>query len=125
MSLRFYLCNYCGKMITLCDDSITTNTICCNAEMKELIPNTTDAAHEKHVPVISHDGHCVTIDVGEDPHPMTDEHYIEWIKLVTNEGIYTKFLIPNTKPVANFILQPGETPVKAYAYCNLHGLWST
>ena len=125
MSIRFYYCDYCDKLFSICDDSIKTKTICCNADMKELIPNTTDGAHEKHVPVIEYDGHYVTVTVGEELHPMLDEHYITWIKLVTNEGIYTKYLLPNTRPVASFILQPGEDPVRAYAYCNIHGLWST
>lgn len=125
MSLRFFCCNFCGKLFSLCDEGIKTKTICCNSDMKELIPNTTEGAHEKHIPVIKQDGQNVTIKIGEDPHPMLDEHFIEWIKLVTNEGVYTKYLLPNTNPLASFILQKNETPVKAYAYCNIHGLWST
>ena len=125
MTPRFFYCEYCGKLITICDDSITTDTVCCGETMKELIPNTTDGAREKHVPMVQFDGYHVTIHVGATDHPMGDDHYIVWIKLVTNEGIYTKYLIPNTRPVASFVLQPGETPVRVYAYCNIHGLWST
>lgn len=125
MTPRFYYCEYCGKFITIYDDSITTDTVCCGETMKKIIPNTADGAREKHVPVIHIDGSRVTINVGEVDHPMAEEHYIEWIILLTNEGIYTKCLTPGAKPTVNFILQPGETPVRAYAYCNIHGLWST
>ncbi|MBQ0142303.1 MAG: hypothetical protein KBT06_05820 [Prevotellaceae bacterium] len=54
---------------------------------------------------------------------MRNNHYIEWIKLITNQGIYTKYLVENTKPQASFILQNNEKIIKAYAYCKIHGLW--
>ena len=91
--------------------------------MQELIPNTTDAAGEKHVPVISIDGQTVTITVGSVLHPMLDVHYIEWIMLETREGRQRKALKPGDEPKAVFALVPGDEVVAAYEYCNLHGLW--
>ena len=85
--------------------------------------NTVDAAFEKHVPVIEVAGDTVTVKVGSVEHPMLDAHYIEWIVLVTESGFQMKWLKPGMKPVATFILTPGEKAVAAYEYCNLHGLW--
>ena len=87
----------------------------------ELIPNTQDAAQEKHVPVIEQHGDHVTVKVGSVEHPMLEAHYIQWILLETATGYQKKDLIPNDKPEADFAV---TEPVKAaYEYCNLHGLW--
>ena len=90
---------------------------------KELIPNTTDASNEKHVPVIKIEGQNVTVTVGSVEHPMLDAHYIMWILLETKEGRQRKSLKPGAKPVATFALTEGDTVIAAYEYCNLHGLW--
>ena len=87
----------------------------------ELIANTTDGAHEKHVPVIEVSGDTVTVKVGSVEHPSLDAHYIEWIVLVTETGMQMKWLKPGMKPEATFKVI--DKPVAAYEYCNLHGLW--
>ena len=89
----------------------------------ELVPNTTDAAGEKHVPVITVDGNCVKITVGAVEHPMLEAHYITFIVLETSQGYQKKDRKPAEKPEAVFALAEGETVVAAYEYCNLHGLW--
>ncbi len=88
---------------------------------EELIPNTTDAAGEKHVPVITVSGDEVRVAVGSVEHPSLDVHYIEWIVLVTESGFQMKWLKPGMKPEAVFKVT--DRPVAAYEYCNLHGLW--
>ena len=89
----------------------------------ELIPNTTDAAGEKHVPVITVNGNEVKIVVGSIEHPSLPEHFITFILLETNLGIHTRWLKPGDKPAASFTLTEGEKVLAAYEYCNLHGLW--
>ena len=89
----------------------------------ELIPNTTDAAGEKHVPVIMVHGEEVTVKIGTAEHPSLEAHYIEWILLETKQGRQRKTLKPGEKPVAVFALTEGDEVVAAYEYCNLHGLW--
>lgn len=88
-----------------------------------LTANTTDGAHEKHVPVITISNDAVTVAVSSVEHPSLPAHYIEFIVLETNLGIHTKWLKPGDKPVATFKLVPDESVVVAYEYCNLHGLW--
>ena len=93
--------------------------------MQELVPNTTDAAQEKHVPVVIRDGNCVTVKIGDIPHPMAEEHYIEWICLHTTQGNQRKCLKPGNKPEAHFMVCDDEEVITALSYCNLHGLWKT
>lgn len=49
--------------------------------MNTVIPETTDAAVEKHVPAYEVNGNIVTVKVGSVEHPMLPAHYIEWISL--------------------------------------------
>lgn len=99
--------------------------VCCGEEMTELVPNTTDASVEKHVPVISVEGNQVTIAIGSAEHPMTEQHYIEWVYIQTEKGLQRKILTPSDKPKATFILTEDDKLKAAFAYCNLHGLWKT
>lgn len=122
LNLNYYFCEICGKLIVLLNNT-GTPTICCGQIMKKIIPNTVDAATEKHVPVITTRKNLVTVYVGEENHPMTPEHYIQWILLQTEKGIQKKKLSPTDKPVASFALSPEERVLAAYAYCNLHKLW--
>jgi superoxide reductase len=90
--------------------------------MENLIANTVDASVEKHVPVFNIVDNIIEIKVGNEPHPMTQEHYIEWIYLETKQGGQRKALLPENKPEAKFSLIDDELSA-VYAYCNLHGLW--
>ena len=92
--------------------------------MKELVPNTTDAAVEKHVPVVEQEGNTVTVKVGSVTHPMVEAHYIQFIALVTKNGVQYKALTPEDEPKAVFALVEGDEVVNAYEYCNLHGFWA-
>lgn len=119
---KFYICRHCGNLIGMINDS-GVNPVCCGEKMEELKPNTTDAAGEKHVPVVSVDGNIVSVKVGTVPHPMEEKHYIQWIYLDTEKGGQRKALKPGDEPAAKFALTDGDEPIAAYAYCNLHGLW--
>ena len=120
--MKFYKCEHCGNIIAYINDS-GVPVRCCGETMKPIEPNTTDAAGEKHVPVIKADGQTVTVTVGSVEHPMLEAHYIMWILLETKEGRQRKQLKPGDQPVAVFALTPGDEVVAAYEYCNLHGLW--
>jgi len=121
--MKFYKCEICGNVIEFLNAS-GVPVVCCGEDMEELIPGTSDGAAEKHVPVIEIDGPVVTVSVGEVAHPMTEPHYIQWILLETDKGVYRRNLTPADAPKATFITGEGEHAVAAYEYCNLHGLWS-
>lgn len=120
--LEFLKCKHCGQIIKKIKDT-GVPVICCGEKMELIIPNTTDASNEKHVPVVAVDGQLVTVTVGSVEHPMVKEHFIEWVILETNLGSYKMILKPDDKPVATFNLRKGEVVLHSYAYCNLHGLW--
>ena len=120
--MKFYLCEHCGNLITFVHNT-GVPVMCCGQKMTELVPGTTDAAVEKHVPVIQTEGGQVTVTVGAVEHPMLPEHYIQWIALETQQGCQLKYLKPGEKPQAVFALAEGDSVFAAYAYCNLHGLW--
>ena len=83
----------------------------------------TDAATEKHVPVVDvqRDGHVLNVTVGEVEHPMTEEHSIQWIALEAEGRLEVHYLKPGQTPTTFFA--GGVKSGVAYAYCNLHGLW--
>ena len=122
MTTKFYKCETCGNVIVKLVDS-KVPVMCCGQKMKEIIPGTTDASVEKHVPVYTVEGNKVIVTVGAVEHPMTEEHYIEWVSLQTKFGNQRKPLAPGAKPVVCFSVCEGDEAEAVYAYCNLHSLW--
>ena len=124
MEMKFYQCAHCGQIVAIVKGT-GVPIMCCGEAMKEIVPGTTDAAVEKHVPVIEVNGTSVTVTVGSVEHPMLSEHYIEWIALETKSGNQRKALSPGDAPKACFAICEGDEAVAAYAYCNLHSLWKS
>ena len=122
MEQRFFVCETCGNIIAMVKPS-GVPVMCCGKKMKEIVPNTTDAAQEKHVPVWTKEGNLVKVQVGSVAHPMIAAHYIEWVSLQTKAGNQRKALSPEQAPEVTFALTDGDEVEAVYAYCNLHGLW--
>ena len=124
MDLKFYRCNHCGQIVAVVKKT-GVPIVCCGEQMQEIVPGTTDAAVEKHVPVYEVNGNIVTVSIGSVAHPMIEEHYIEWVALQTKVGNQRKALTPGSEPKVSFALTDGDEVVAVYAYCNLHGLWKS
>lgn len=122
MEQKFYICKHCGNIIAYVKNA-GVKVSCCGEEMQELVPGTTDAAREKHVPVYSVENGAVKVNVGEIDHPMAPEHFIEWVSLQTKFGNQRKQLKPGDAPSVTFAVSDGDEIEAVYAYCNLHGLW--
>lgn len=122
--VKFYRCSHCGNIVEKLVDS-GVPVVCCGEAMKELIPNTSDGAGEKHVPVVTVNGDTVTVSVGEVLHPMINEHYIQFVYVQTERGGLRVDLHPAETPVVEFKLTENDKLVAVYEYCNLHGLWKT
>lgn len=122
MELKFYLCKHCGNVVEMVVDR-GVPILCCGEKMHLLAPNTTDAAGEKHVPVVTVMGSTVKVSVGSVTHPMEEKHHIAFIALETKHGVQRRELHPDEAPEAVFALAEGDEAVAAYEYCNLHGLW--
>ncbi len=122
MEIKLYRCKHCGNIaIKVLDKGVPM--VCCGEKMEEIIPASVDASVEKHVPVVSVDGTRVTVDIGSVAHPMTEEHLIRFVILDTTAGVQIAELAAGDLPQAVFEILPGAEVKKAYAYCNLHGLW--
>ena len=87
----------------------------------ELVAGSTDAAVEKHVPVVTKKCKQVKVDVGSVAHPMTEEHYIQFIEVFCDDKILRKYLEPNQKP--EFLIKLNGDVKYAREYCNIHGLY--
>lgn len=123
MKMKFYRCEHCGNIVGIVHAS-GVPLVCCDDNMKELIPNTHDGAGEKHVPVFEVNDNKVYVKVGAEEHPMNVDHYIQWIAIETTSGNQRKCLKPGDKPEACFALCEGDEIVAVYEYCNIHGLWA-
>ena len=126
---QIYKCSVCGHIIEILHSS-DGKLVCCDKPMELQRANTVDASIEKHVPVITQKKDKVIIKVGSEPHPMVENHYIEWIELITSYSIQRIYLTPNSPPMAEFEINPNYpsekiVPYYARAYCNLHGLWQS
>ncbi len=122
MKLRFFKCERCGNIIAMVKDK-GVPVFCCGEKMKELVPASIEASHEKHIPVYTVNGNTVSVKVGSVEHPMQDVHYIEWIALETKNGYELRELKPGDAPQCEFALANGDEVINVFAYCNLHGLW--
>ena len=120
---KFYICPHCRNTVDMVYDT-DIRLHCCGVEMDELIPNTVEASGEKHLPAVTLGQGFVEVNVGTVDHPMEQVHWIEWVQLVTDQGIQRKYLNPGDAPKVKFLLGD-EKAVAVYAYCNLHGLWKT
>lgn len=117
---EIYKCELCGNIVEVVHNS-GGQLVCCGKPMELLVENTVDAAKEKHIPVIEKLQDGVLVKVGEVEHPMLENHYIEWIEVLTENKVYRKYLKPGEKPEAVFKLD--EEVLIAREYCSLHGLW--
>ena len=118
---KFYICERCGNIAGMIHNS-GVNPVCCGQKMTALEAGVVEASREKHIPKVTVQDGVVIAEVGSVLHPMSEEHHIAWVYLLTDKGGQRKALKPDGEPVARFALCD-EKPIAVYAYCNLHGLW--
>lgn len=117
----FQRCKHCGSIVGVIKSGAPL--YCCGEPMEQLVPNTSDGATEKHVPVVTRENGTIKVQVGSVEHPMAPEHFIEWIAVMNATTTQRISLSPGDKPAEEFCDRGGKYEV--YAYCNLHGLWMT
>lgn len=123
MEERFFFCNSCGNLMI---SAIASGVIpyCCGEKMTLLTPNTSDGDEEKHLPVITFTSpHCIKVKIGFKDHPMTKQHNIRFVCLVTSVGGIIRYLNEDDPP--EVCIRFNGKPLAIYAYCNIHGLWRT
>lgn len=120
---NFFTCKKCKNLTEMIKDS-GERMVCCGEPMTKLIPNTAEGSAEKHVPAVTVSDRTVSVEVGSIPHPMLEEHHIEWIYLQTEKGRQRRFLRLDETASAVFELVD-DRPIAAFEYCNIHGLWKS
>ena len=119
--MEIYKCEICGNIVELTHGG-AGELVCCGQPMKHLPEQTAEMATEKHVPVIERIDGGYRVTVGSTIHPMIEEHYIEWIELISGDSVFRQYLKPGMDPVAEFMT--GDLPdVSAREFCNIHLLW--
>lgn len=119
---QVYKCAICGNIVEVVHAS-GGELVCCGKPMNLLKENSVEASKEKHIPVIEKLNGEIVVKVGSVTHPMLEEHYIEWIELITENKVYRKHLKPGEEPVAHFKICDSIEHFTAREYCNVHGLW--
>lgn len=118
--LEIYKCNVCGNVVEVFTAGAGA-LVCCGEEMQLMEEKLKDEGNEKHVPFMEKQSGETIVKTGEVPHPMTDEHHIEWIEVYTADHMEKKCFESGDSPI---IKVHSDDIVKARSYCNIHGLWA-
>ena len=85
--LQLYHCQICTNLTEVIVSGVG-ELVCCGKPMVLMEPQKMDEEmlHEKHVPVFTKvDDGSVEIRVGSIPHPMENEHYIQFIEAISQD----------------------------------------
>ena len=118
---ELYRCAACGNILGVFNKG-NGMPVCCGSPMQLLAEKTADEGREKHLPVITPAKGGIIVKLGSIPHPMEEDHFIEWIEVRKDHQVSIKGLKPGEAPSAFFCGY--DVDVTARAYCNRHGLWA-
>jgi len=121
---QIYKCETCGNIVDVLHAS-AGELVCCGKPMILLDEQTADSSTEKHVPVVEDTADGVKVVVGSVPHPMQDEHFIEWIEIQCGDMVSRQYLKPGAAPEAVFPGVKSDDVSVAREYCNVHSLWKS
>ena len=113
---EIYKCELCGNIVEVLHAG-AGELVCCGQAMSLMGSKSVDDGKEKHLPFID----SSMVKIGEVTHPMTEEHYIEWIEIVYENKSVKKFLKPEEEAI--FELDDVDKIEEIRSYCNVHGLW--
>ncbi len=118
-----YKCEICGNIVEVLHTGVG-ELVCCGQPMSLNEEKNEEEGVEKHVPVLEKENGKAIVKIGEIPHPMEDEHFIEWVEIIFESGRNCKFFLkPSDKPEVEIVTD--EKIIKVREYCNIHGLWSS
>jgi len=122
---ELYKCSVCGNLVEI--KVVGGGTLVCCGKPMDLASADTGSDQtgdaEKHTPIIEVKGEKeIYVKVGKVEHPMTVDHYIQWIEISVDGSLYVKSLNAWDKPEATFRVHTGRK-ITARIKCNLHGIW--
>ncbi len=121
--LEMYKCEICGNFIEVILEGVG-ELVCCDQPMVLQKAKSTDVGSEKHVPFFVKKDNELEVRIGSVLHPMMDEHYIQFVEVVSEDERYIKrkYLYPGEEPI--FTLRGYDIgSLTAKELCNIHGLW--
>lgn len=122
---QVYRCNICGNMVEVIHIG-TGRLVCCGQQMQLLEEKTSGLGPEKHIPVVEKTDNGIKVKIGSVSHPMEENHCIEWVEIVSGDGVYRKILKPGDKPEVEFDIKlENIDEIRAREYCSIHGLWKS
>lgn len=120
---ELYRCSKCGVQLeVLVSGSDDVELVCCGEVLKAQRANSSDGAGEKHLPVAESCPGGILVRVGDVPHPMSEEHHIEWIEVINGAYVNRFYLKPGELPQAVFSV-PLSPELIIRESCNIHGVW--
>lgn len=119
---QIYKCKICGNIVEVIHRG-NGELICCGQPM-DLLEEKNEEGNEKHIPVLENTNTGIKVKIGSVQHPMEENHYIEWIEVITEDRVYKRFLNPGNEAEAEFNIKMEEIK-EVRAYCNIHGLWKS
>jgi len=122
IKLQIYKCNICGNLVQVLQEG-EGNLVCCGKEMELMgIQYDTDELGEKHTPKVEIKNGKKHVNVFG--HPMTNEHYIQFIETYTKDKseLHLKFFNPDESPEMEAGLNDNEE-FNSIEFCNIHHLW--
>ena len=108
--LRFYVCPSCGNIVTAMTD---TGITCCGKKLKALLPEKAEDAELLELETVEDEYYISSA------HPMTREHYISFLAVLTADGVLIKKLYPEWELQARV---PRFAHGRVLWYCTKHGL---
>ena len=116
---EIYRCNHCGNMVEVivegagelvcCGEAMEEvivegagELVCCGEAMELLEPRQLPEGGVKHIPVITKEDGKIVVTMGEEAHPMLEEHYINFVELIVGDQVYRANLKPGDEPKAVF-----------------------
>lgn len=109
--MRFYVCPICGNVVTALGEGSFS---CCGISLLPQEAEEPDAEHDFAVERVENDW-LITLD-----HPMTKDHFVSFVALVTMDGVRFKKLYPEQDVEVRLPMGPSGW---IYLYCNHHGLF--
>lgn len=110
-NLNFYVCPTCGNLLTSADEAAVS---CCGQKLSPLEAVKAPEAERLTVELIENDYFITS------SHPMTKEHYVSFVALVTGDTLILKRLYPEWDLQTRL---PRIGHGKLYWYCVQHGLF--
>jgi len=121
--LEIYKCRHCGMVVQVLIAG-EGDLVCCGDRMNRMEMNESETElYEKHIPVFEDKDDRTIIKVGSVPHPMTEEHHIEFIEVLSEDKSWLKIKFLKHDEPAIMEVSKKYNANCAVEYCNIHGFY--